>query len=395
MHRRQFLKATGTAAFGLALGGCALRGSPPPRRPMAALYPVEVSWDRIIRTTVGLRPNRAAGFRVEAERFDHKTVVHNYGHGGAGMSLSWGTGQLAAEQALHHSERRVAVIGSGIVGLTAARQLQRRGFDVTIYAKDLPPHTTSNKSWAGFTPTSGLGDASQFTPAWERQFRRAIEIAYHEHQLLVGRGYGVSWIYTYSPTDTAPPAGGGEGGGLLPSTVDVGGVLLEEGEHAFETRYARRRPRMRFEPSIYLDALMRDVRLYGGDIAIRSFESPRDFMELPEELIVNCTGLGSKALLGDDTMTPVRGQLVVLLPQPEVNYAMGAMMPRSDGIVLGHTNERGVWDLEVDEEAQARVMENAMRTFSALRVPEAPVPPLQVSQALEPPPVESFFGLES
>src|SRR5688572_31250759 len=109
------------------------------------------------------------------------------------MSLAWGTGAMAADFALNHSERRAAVLGCGSPGLTAARQLQRRGFDVTIYAMTVPPDTTSNMSTAGFTPTSGLVSADRRTPAWDAQFREAAEISYRQLQLLVGRDYGVYW----------------------------------------------------------------------------------------------------------------------------------------------------------------------------------------------------------
>src|SRR5436305_2382188 len=130
MNRRLFLMNSGQLAAGFALTGCLPRASAgpvPSARRRVDLVPVDVSWDRVIRTTVGLRPHRDSGFVVRADRLDEKTVIHNYGHGGAGYSLSWGTGQLAADLALAHTERRVAVIGCGIVGLTAARQLQRRG----------------------------------------------------------------------------------------------------------------------------------------------------------------------------------------------------------------------------------------------------------------------------
>src|SRR6266567_423481 len=117
MHRRQFLKSGGTAAVGLAIAGCLPRANARVapdtggRRRSVNLVPVDVSWDRIIRTTAGLRPHRPSGFVVRADRFDERTLIHNYGHGGAGWSLSWGTGLLATELALTQADRRAAVIG--------------------------------------------------------------------------------------------------------------------------------------------------------------------------------------------------------------------------------------------------------------------------------------------
>jgi glycine/D-amino acid oxidase-like deaminating enzyme len=441
------VKASGAASLAFAVGGCATSAgsSVGSTRRSVQLVPVDVSWDRIIRTTVGLRPYRESGFRLDAERFDDRTVIHNFGHGGSGMSLSWGTGYLAADLAVQHPERRAAVIGCGIVGLTTARQLQRRGFDVTIYAASLPPYTTSNMSWAGFTPVSGLVAGNRRTPEWDGQFRAAVDIAYREHQLLVGRGYGVSWIDEYATSDNpgggrAGGGGGGGGGGagavaaagvgaagvpggappgtppspLLPSGFEIPTLTLQEGEHPFGTRYARVRPSLRFEPSIYLEAIIRDVLAFGGKIEVRKFDTPRDLMTLSESLIVNCTGLGSRDLFGDPELTPIKGQLVVLVPQPEVTYCVNGMMPRSDGIVLGHVMQRGEWSLDVDEEARREVMENHMRTFGAMRPPdvvadngrgralggqetlaraEAPGPQESLTgrAGFSPPPVESFF----
>ena len=403
MDRRTFLKTGGSAAVGLTIAGCMPRGlrtSPTPARHPVNLVPVDVSWDRVIRTTVGLRPHRDSGFVVRADRLDEKTLIHNYGHGGAGMSLGWGTGFLATELALGQPDRRAAVIGCGMVGLTAARQLQRHGFDVTIYAKALPPDTTSNMSWAGFTPLSGLVSANRRTPAWDEQFRRAVQIAYREHQLLVGLHYGVSWIDEYS-TMSEPRAPrregglGGEGGaGLLPTSVNLGRSVLGPGEHPFATPYAARTPTMRFEPSIYLDALMHDVITFGGKIVVRAFDTPRDLTTLPETVIVNCTGLGSKALFGDEELTPIKGQLVALVPQTDVTYSAGGMMPRSDGIVLGHVSQRDNWSLDVDEEERKRVVDRAMTFFASMHAPTVATPTV-TSGPVSAPPVESFFDRES
>src|SRR4051812_34607144 len=103
------------------------------------LSPVRVSSDRVIRRVVGLRPFRRTGFRVEADRLGEKVIVHNYGHGGGGVSLSWGSADLAARIATDTPHREAAVIGCGVIGLSTARLLQDRGVAVTIYARDLPP----------------------------------------------------------------------------------------------------------------------------------------------------------------------------------------------------------------------------------------------------------------
>jgi D-amino-acid oxidase len=54
-----------------------------------ALVP-ELAGAPIVGEEVGLRPARNGGPRVEAEKWADGTVVHAYGHGGAGMTLCWG-----------------------------------------------------------------------------------------------------------------------------------------------------------------------------------------------------------------------------------------------------------------------------------------------------------------
>jgi len=387
MDRRSLLKFAGMASIGFALEGCATTTSTAkpqtlPKQARRVLPAVNASWDRIIRTTIGLRPHRPSGFVLRAEQLDNKTLIHNFGHGGSGMSLSWGTASMATDLALQHSERKAAVLGSGVVGLTSARELQRHGFDVTIYAATVPPDTTSNMSLAGWTPTSGLVDNQLRTAAWDAQVRQAAAIAYRRLQLLVGSKYGVTWIKQYQPTDNdlSRPNPNRNPNPILPAELQGPSVILGPGEHPFQQQYCVERDEMRIEPSIYLDALMTDFLNWGGKVVIRKFATPAEIATLNENVIINCTGLGAKEIFKDPELMPLKGQLVVMIPQSEINYSTSGvgrqlppesgfvhMMPRSDGIVLGGTSIRDNWSLDVEEKDRQRVVDLHIEFFNSMR----------------------------
>src|SRR6185295_14038569 len=201
IDRRSFLRA-GLAAGALIAAAPALRSRAfafplfEPRR----LPPVRVSRDRLIRTVVGLRPFRSEGFVVEAEKLREKLLVHNYGHGGAGVTLSWGTASMAVDLTRDFIQTRsaranprsrhtsFAVLGCGVSGLSTARLLQQRFPDgtpnVTIYAKNLPPDTTSNIAGAWWYPSSAF-DEENATARFTEQFRQACQISHRAFQTLV------------------------------------------------------------------------------------------------------------------------------------------------------------------------------------------------------------------
>ena len=197
----------------------------------------------------------------------------------------------------------------------------------------------------------------------------------------MGRPYGVSWIDNYSTMNQRPlDLPGVDFESLLPAALRTGRDVLGPGEHPFPLRYATRRATLWIEPSIYLDAMVKDVLLFGARIVIRGFERPRDLITLDEPVVVNCTGLGARELFGDDALIPTKGQLTVLVPQPEVNYRTSGgitpqpgsgihMMPRADGIVLGGTSQRGEWSLEPDEDARRRVIEGHMALYGGMKAP--------------------------
>src|SRR6185369_12629323 len=181
ISRRRLL---GAAAYGLT--GCAVRRTPVnTAMPAVRLAPVRVSADRVIRVITGLRPFRPSGFVVRGEKRGDKTVIHNYGHGGAGITLSWGTGQLAVEEGARSEARDCAVLGCGVVGLSTARLLQLRGYSPVIYAREMPPLTTSNVAGGLWDPVT-VYDHDRVTPEFKRQFGEAARFSFRRYQSLAG-----------------------------------------------------------------------------------------------------------------------------------------------------------------------------------------------------------------
>jgi glycine/D-amino acid oxidase-like deaminating enzyme len=376
ISRRGFVAASSS----VLLAGCASSGgtlgtrrlSPPlqPRGLPIVLAPVAISDDRIIRRVVGLRPFRPSGFVVRTEVFGDKRVVHNYGHGGGGVTLSWGTGELALDQGFSPDVQRYAVLGCGAVGLACARLLQLRGAQVTIYAKDLPPDTTSNVAGAQWWP-SFVFDDDAVTPAFQAQYVQAAHLANARFQTLVGARYGVRWTRNYGVSRHPLANDDPDPSPLALSDLDVESRVLSAEEAPFLGWSVRQFDTMMIEPPVYLSALIGDFRLAGGRIVVRELLGPADLQTIPEPVIFNCTGLGAKAIFGDPELIPVKGQLTVLLPQPEVTYNMVGdgvyMFPRPDGILLGGTEQRGVWSLAPDLEAETRILATQREIFAHMR----------------------------
>jgi glycine/D-amino acid oxidase-like deaminating enzyme len=335
-HSRRHLLRMGGAAASLALlGRCASRvaTSASSRDPPAGASP------RASRRRAGTDhpPRRGAAavspgrLRRPREPLGDKLLVHDYGHGGAGVTLSWGTAELAADLVRDSGRgaRSAAVIGCGAVGLAAARILQEaRPRRDRLRARAAPRHDVDGRG-RDVVPVVRLRPG-HVTPAFLVQFERAQRLAHRRFQTLVGDDYAVRWreIYVLSTTPTTT---------ACRTTADrplPGAARARAGESPFAAPRAVVESTMFIEPPPYLRALMRDVRLAGGRIVVRDFASPGALLELPEPVVVNCAGLAPASSSPTATSSPSRAAHGAL-PQPEVDYAMESgrfyMFPRPTG----------------------------------------------------------------
>lgn len=330
------------------------------------LPPVRAEASRVLRTTVGLRPYRPDGFVIRAESLGRKTLIHDYGHGGSGVSLSWGTAAMSLDLLGDAALDQAAVIGCGAVGLATARLLQKRGVAVTIYAADKPPNTTTNLSGAFWAPFS-LVDENRMTPEIAERIVRAGRIAYAAFEQMTNeKRYAIRRLPTYYLDDRPAEVTAEER--LMPDLFS--GESLRPGEHPFGSRYALVVPALAIEPSPHIRAVLEDFEQAGGHVVPREFKTRDDIASLPERVVFNCSGLGSRRLANDDELIPMKGQLTLLQPQPEINYMLAVpkerlyMIPRSDGIVLGTSQVRNNWSLEPDQTEIARVLMGLARLRS-------------------------------
>jgi glycine/D-amino acid oxidase-like deaminating enzyme len=321
-----------------------------------AVAPYQPTLDRLIGVTVCSRPFRAAGPRIELERLGQQSVVHSYGHGGSGWSLSWGSGEVATRLALGTGERDIGVIGCGAIGLTTAIQLQRAGASVTIYARELPPDVLSSFATGVWSPSSRIGMEQSLTPEFRRQWQAMARTSWRMYQNLLGLPDApVEFIQQYGLSDTAPSSTPRVAGAphapradgrplfaeldreLVPE-IGVRSIDVDAASTPFAAPFVRRGMQMMFNLPAHARMLLADFRAAGGRIVIDELRSPQDFARLPHKTLINATGMGARTLLNDTSVVPVRGQLAHLIPEPGVHYGVQyrkvGMVPRRDGFVL-------------------------------------------------------------
>ena len=357
LTRRGFVAAGGA----VALAGCVQAGAPVstllPDRPRLA--PIRADREHLMKITVCLRPFRAAGPRLEIERFGEKTVVHNYGHGGSGWSLSWGCAEEATTLARSGGDSEFAVIGAGVIGLTTALRLVESGASVTIYANEFPAQASSARATGVWSPSSRIALGTQADDAFVERWKAWATHSYAQHQQMVGLADDpVEYVTQYNlPGGSNPRTRSSRSYFALdgqPRVIGPRWTTLQGSENPFGDGEVRSGPVMTFNVARYSDRLSRQFLLRGGKMIRTAFADRAAVLSLPEPVIVNCMGYGARAIWGDDSLVPVRGQINWLLPQPEAHYALYydalSVISRRDGVVVQYLGPNDDWGYGLADE---------------------------------------------
>lgn len=352
LDRRQFLPL---AALLLAAPWArAARGSS-----IVQLPAPDLRDDAVLRRVAGLRPYRDLGIRLESEEIAGKVVVHDYGHGGGGVTLSFGSAEAVSDivAGVAATGTAIAVLGAGAIGLTAALELLRRGYRVRVLAKDFPPNTTSNLAGAEWLPF-GVGPPAGSDG--RARFERIVRASFEAFRLRLGDDWGVHLRSHYEVADPVRMLKD-----VPPDLITARPVErmpfpgVSRSGFVFDT--------FLIEPPVFLPRLMAEVLRAGAILERRELRAIEDVRDLSEPVIVNATGLGAGVLCGDSAIVPVRGQLVHLFPQRlpyTLTHEGGYMFPRHDAVVLGGTFERGITDSTPDPVACTAILERHRKFFA-------------------------------
>jgi D-amino-acid oxidase len=258
------------------------------------------------------------------------------------------------------NNKPIAVIGSGVVGLTSAVRLLEQGVAVTIYARETPPHTTSDVAAAYWAPGALYGGGRM--RAW------ALESLAAFTKLAETSGSGVRFNLLYELS--TEPLGVPDLGPLLHTEAVLPGRFP-----APWTGFGIAVPQINVP--VYMPWLVQQFRSLGGEIVQAELHSLAELAGA-HRLIVNCTGLGAQRLTGDE-LFPIRGQVIRIRKPPglppemlsaELHNEITYIIPRSQDCLLGGTYHYGDARTEIDAGIAAGILARCARFYPVLAEPE-------------------------
>ncbi|MGV3623896.1 MAG: FAD-dependent oxidoreductase [Archangium sp.] len=323
---------------------------------------------------VGVRPHRVGGVRMEIEALGSKRLIHNYGHGGGGITLSWGCAARVVSM-VGTAPKSIAVLGAGVIGLTTATTLLEKfpKASITIYAKDLDPRSTT--SWVAGGQFEPSGIYKEYEKASRREEFHSLMRASHLRVKALQNGgqrqrYGIAERKNYTLEHEIP--------GFDKHTPRDVVPAFRSGRLPFKSLNVVGREYTTWlqNPTLLLPALIEDLENSGVKFVAKTFASRDEVAGLPDAVIVNCTGLGAGALFNDDKLVPQRGHLVVLKKTDPrqfyffsggcSNFAISYVFCRQDDVVIGGSvvaNETDTSVTEADKPTFERILGNAKLLF--------------------------------
>lgn len=248
---------------------------------------------------------------------------------------------------------RVIVVGAGVIGLSCAVRLAESGYDVAVFARDLPLETTSAVSAAIWYPF--LSAPEDRVAAWaSSSYDEFVKLA--ENEPSVRLRHGKEFLVDSTPN---PPWAG-----VLPDLKRVGSP-----PPGFKDGWSFTTPVV--EMPAYLPYLVKRLEAAGGTLTRQALSA----LPSAADVVVNASGLGARLTAGDPTVTPVRGQVLMVEQTGLTEWLIADrdpreltyVVPRENDVVIGGTSEPDTWDMAVDKTTAEKILARATELVPQLR----------------------------
>ena len=233
---------------------------------------------------------------------------------------------------------RITVVGAGVIGLSCAVRLLEAGHEVSVIGRERTSGTTSAVAGGLWFPY--LAEPRERVVAWATEtFHELTRLAEDKPEAGVRMVHGTQ----HSPEADLWWAG------------PITDLVVTEDRAEFTAPIT--------EMPVYLEWLERQVTEAGGSISTGSVS---DLASLDADVVVNATGLGARELVGDTSLYPVQGQVVVLEPGATEEWleaegeAPVYVFPRGGDTVVGGTSVPHVWDQNPDLRTAERILADAI-----------------------------------
>lgn len=267
----------------------------------------------------------------------------------------------------------VTVVGAGVIGLSSAIRLREAGHEADILAAELPTETAaSSVAGAIWYPYRTARD-----PRAAQWGSRSLEI-FAQGAASSIPGLAMREMIELLPEPMPAPWWADQARGFRRPEPD-------ELRPGFIDGWIQETALIDVVPQ--LDYLVRKFQDLGGSIARRRLETLAEVTD-SKRLVINCSGVGAAELAEDESVRPIRGQVVRVRGAPTSRativekgpLALTYIFPHGDECLLGGTRDNGEWDRTVRDDVTKEILKRAAQLEPSLAGAEV----LEVKAGLRP-----------
>ncbi|XP_008202302.1 D-aspartate oxidase [Nasonia vitripennis] len=268
---------------------------------------------------------------------------------------------------------RIAVVGAGVIGITTAVAMKEAfpSAELTVFSEAFSPETTGDGSAGLWTPYIIANTDEQKILRWSQATHKWLEIFWKSE---MASDVGVSLLPSYRLTSSSEGLPVPVWGDVVYGCSKLNKKQLERLSKTNEKNYTAGYHYITYtcEPTKMLPFLMKKLRSMNVRIVKTKIKDLKKLKEQGFDVVINCSGIGSRELCFDKSVIPIRGQVTrvkapwmfetFLEEDDEGNY----VIPNMESVVLGGTHQENDFSVSVCPNDLKFILNGCKRLYPSL-----------------------------